>query len=413
MFDKTLIIDNITDFSQLVRKNIETSLNSKIELVNDLDASIEDLYLYDLYIIRLDERTEEIIKKLSDEDKFIIIITDHDNEQTREKILSFHVADYVITNSNNSATFISKVAQRLASNTKKTILTVDDSKLILTQISMLLDTQNIHYIQCRDGEEAWDYLNNTHSKKIDLVVTDYEMPKMNGYELVKNIRTKYSFEELPVLVLSGTEDTYMISRFLKAGANDYITKPFINEEFMGRVTNALLVVEMFEKIKNMAMTDHLTGIHNRVYFYETATKVLDIAKRAKQPSAIAMIDIDNFKSINDTYGHEVGDRALIHIANTMKKTLRRSDILVRFGGEEFVILLPNCPHEQALKIMQKVCNVVAKAELQLEDSKTLKITVSIGVTSKFTEEVDEMIETADKYMYTAKQTGKNKIYSEG
>ena len=166
MFYKTLIIDNNVDFSQLVRKNIETSLNTKIELVHDLEASIEDLYLFNLYIIRLDEKTEDILKKLSDEDKFIIIITDFDNEAVREKILSFHVADYVITNSNNSAAFISKVALRLESNAKKTILTVDDSRLILTQISMLLDTQNIHYIQCRDGEEAWEYLNNTNSKKI-------------------------------------------------------------------------------------------------------------------------------------------------------------------------------------------------------------------------------------------------------
>lgn len=288
---------------------------------------------------------------------------------------------------------------------------MDDSKLVLTQISILLDTQNIHYIQCSNGEEAWQHLQNPHSKPVDLVVTDYEMPIMNGYDLVKNIRTKYSFEELPVLVLSGTEDTYIISRFLKVGANDYITKPFINEEFLGRITNALLVVEMFTKIKSMAMTDHLTGLHNRVYFYAKGVKILENANRATQPSSIAMIDIDNFKSVNDTYGHEVGDQALIHVANTMNKALRRSDVLVRFGGEEFVILLPNCPHAQAMKVMQKLCDFVAKTPLDITTDTKLTITISIGLTSQI-KNVDQMLETADKYMYTAKQNGKNRVHTE-
>ena len=411
MFNSTLIIDDDTLFSTIIRENIEISLNTTIDSFDDYNVKIDRLFEYDLYIIRLDIQTESIIKKLSDEDKFIIITTNYDNKETREKILSLHVADYVVTNAPSSATYIAKVAKRLESNEAKRILIVDDSKIILLQIAILLGTQNINYVQCRDGKEAWDYLNDTNSQPIDLVVTDYEMPKMNGYELVKQIRTRYSFEELPVLVLSGTQDTYMISRFLKVGANDYITKPFINEEFMGRVTNALLVAEMFNKIKNMAMTDQLTGIHNRLYFYETATKVLNIASRSKQPSAIAMVDIDNFKNINDTFGHEVGDRALIHIVETMKNTLRSSDIFVRFGGEEFVILLPNCPHDKALYVMQKVCDTIEKATLHISSSESLKITVSIGITSVL-EDIDIMIDKADKYMYYAKQHGKNQVYTQ-
>ncbi len=411
MFKKTLVIDADTDFTDVLKESIIKQINTQTTIVNDLDSDIEEFYSYNLYIIRLHEKTEERIKQLAHEDKFIIIITDEDNKEVRKKILSFHVSDYVVTNSVASAKFVAKVAKRLQDNAKKTVLVVDDSKVVLTQISMLLEAQNINYILCHDGQEAWELLNAKNSKKIDLVVTDYEMPIMDGYNLVKKVRTLYSFEELPMLVLSGTEDTYMISRFLKVGANDYITKPFINEEFIGRVNNTLLVVNMFNEIKNMAMTDHLTGLHNRVYFYETATKVLNIANRAKHPSAVAMIDIDNFKSVNDTYGHEVGDQALIHVGNIMQKALRRSDILVRFGGEEFVILLPNCPHDQAMKIMQKLCSFVAKSELNIGHDTVLKITVSVGVTSKILD-ADAMIEQADKYMYTAKQNGKNQVYSE-
>jgi len=276
---------------------------------------------------------------------------------------------------------------------------------------MLLDSQNINHIQCHDGAEAWKYLQDPTSKKIDLVVSDYEMPQMNGYDLVKKIRSKYSFDELPVLILSGTENTYMICRFLKAGANDYIPKPFINEEFIGRVSNALTVVDMFNEIKNMAMTDQLTGLHNRMYFYDAGVKIYEGAKRANNPIAIAMIDIDNFKSINDTYGHEVGDQALKHVSKTIKKSLRRSDVFVRFGGEEFVILLPNTPHDQAMKVTKKVCSLVEKEHLTLDDGTTLTITISIGVTSEVVD-IDKMLEKADHYMYTAKQNGKNRVYSE-
>ncbi|MDF1879638.1 diguanylate cyclase, partial [Sulfurimonas sp. SAG-AH-194-C20] len=392
--------------------NIAKILPVDISAVTDLSKKIEDLLDYGLYIIRLDDKTVDIIKLLTDADKFVILITRHDNKEIREQILSYHVSDYVVTNSNASVDFVCKTIKRFISNVKKTILIVDDSKLVLTQMSLLLSSQNIKFIQCSDGEEAWQHLQNASSKKIDLVITDYEMPKMNGYELVKNIRTKYSFEELPVLVVSGSENTYMISRFLKVGANDYITKPFINEEFMGRINNSLLIVDMFNKIKSMAMTDQLTGMHNRLYFYEAGVKILDNASRAGQKSAIAMIDIDNFKSVNDTYGHEVGDRALIHVANTMKKALRRSDVLVRFGGEEFVILLPNCPHDQAVKVMQKVCQSVAKSPITIDKDKDLTITISIGLTSILTD-VDVMLETADKYMYEAKQSGKNRVFTKG
>ncbi|MDF1883534.1 diguanylate cyclase [Sulfurimonas sp. SAG-AH-194-C21] len=411
MFKKILIIDNDVLFNRKIQEKLQNSLHFSVTAIEDLDTNIEALFDYELYIIRLDDKTDDIIKELTDKDKFVILITQHDNKDIREKILSYHVSDYVVTNSSASVGFVYKIVQRLESNTRKTILTVDDSKLVLTQMAILLSSQNIHYVQCSDGAEAWEYLQNTNSKKIDLVITDYEMPNMNGYELVKNIRTTFSFEELPVLVVSGSEDTYMISRFLKVGANDYITKPFINEEFMGRITNALLIVEMFDKIKSMAMTDHLTGIHNRVYFYEAGIKILENANRAKQESAIAMIDIDNFKSVNDTYGHEAGDRALIHVANTIKKALRRSDVLVRFGGEEFVILLPNCPHKQAMKVMQKVCDYVAKSPCNIGDNTEITVTISIGVTSKIVA-VDQMLETADKYMYEAKQSGKNRVVSQ-
>ncbi len=411
MFKKIVIVDNDTRFTESLKKAIAqekkrsvTTHNFKVERLNDA------IYQYDLYVIRLDALTLNLIQELSEREKFIILTTNYDTPEVREKILSLHVTDYIITNSKTSIDFVCDVINKLECNDKRNVLVVDDSKLVLAQISLILKTQNINYMLCTNGVEALEHLSNPTSK-VDLVITDYVMPKMDGYELVKKIRAKFSFDALPVLILSGTEDTYMISRFFKAGANDYIPKPFIKEEFIGRISNALATVNMFNEIKEMAMTDQLTGLHNRLYFYDAGVKIFEGAMRANNLVSIAMIDIDDFKSINDTYGHEVGDKALIHVANTIQRSLRRSDVFVRFGGEEFVILLPNTPLQQALKVTRKVCSLVRKTPLVLDDGKELFLTVSIGVTSQI-DTIDKMLERADHYMYAAKRSGKDRVYTQ-
>lgn len=412
MFNKTLLIDEDSSFINTVSANIKSALSTFVDTIFDYsNINLDNITNYNLYIIRLNEQTKETIKYLSNLDKLILILTNEDTKETRKEILSLSVTDYIITNSKSSATTVTMIVKRLDNNSHKTVLIVDDSKLSLMQLSMVLETQNLNYVQCSNGQEALDYLRRPNSKKIDLVITDYEMPIMNGYELLQNIRKKFHLEELPVLVISGTEDHFMISKFLKAEANDYISKPFMHEEFIARVTNSLSLVSMFSEIKNMTMTDYLTGLNNRIYFYDVGVNTLEISRRAQQPVALAMIDIDDFKKINDTYGHEAGDKALIHIAKSIKKVLRRSDIFVRFGGEEFVILLPNCPHEQAVNIMNKVCKLIEKSILILNDTTKISMTVSIGITSEINT-IDNMLEIADKYMYTAKKTGKNRVYSE-
>lgn len=411
MFNKILIIDDDITFSKTLMSSIEVDIHAEIKIINDYtNIDVDKLIDYDLYIIRLNDATTKNIKYLSNLDKLILVLTNQDTQEIRKEILSLNVTDYIITNTQSSHNMVSLIAKRIDNNAHKTILIVDDSKLALTQLSMILDTQNLNYIQCNNGQEAWEYLTKPNAKKIDLVVTDYEMPLMNGYELVQKIRSQFHLEELPILVISGTEDSFMISQFLKAGANDYINKPFIHEEFIARITNSLSLVSMFHKITNMAMTDYLTGINNRIYFYEAGANLLEIARRTQQTISIAMLDIDNFKKVNDTYGHEVGDKVLIHLTKTIKKALRRSDMFVRFGGEEFVVLLPNCPHKQALQVMNKVCQLVAKSKLKIKQDIELQITVSIGVSSQI-ETLDNMLEIADKYMYYAKNNGKNQVYS--
>ena len=253
MLKKVFIIDNDIRYSNSLKNKIDnTDLYTECKVVkefNDID-SIEDISSYDVYFIRLDKKTIKIIDELSDEDKKVVILTNKYDEKTREQISSFGVSDYIITDNNAQGNTALNILNRLSNNADLTVLLVDDSSLILNTLVIMLETQNINYVKCKNGKEAWDYLSDLDSKKIDLIISDYEMPLMDGYELTRRVRSKYSKEELPLLILSGTEDNSMIAKFLKAGANDYIPKPFIPEEFFNRISNTLSSLEMHRKIKN-------------------------------------------------------------------------------------------------------------------------------------------------------------------
>lgn len=412
MFNKILIIDNDEVYTGKLKNKLETNLNVLCKIIKNVNENVDNIEQYDLYFIRINTQNKKIIDTLTDKEQFVILLTDKekDDEKTRKLINSSGASDYIITNSASKGDVALRIANRIINNAKLTIMIVDDSPVILSTLSMILESQNLNYIKCSNGQEAWNYINNPITTNIDLIITDYEMPVMNGYEFTKLVRTKFPMEELPILILSGTQNTIMIARFLKVGANDYIPKPFINEEFIARISNSLNILDMFKKIRNMAMTDHLTGLHNRAYFYQAGEQLLAISKRSSISVSLCMIDIDNFKSINDTYGHNVGDRALKHITNTLKKGIRESDILVRFGGEEFIILLPNCKQDKALEIMQMLTKLVANTIFYLDNGEKLTITISSGLTSNMTS-LDSMVHQADKYMYEAKRNGKNQVYT--
>lgn len=411
MFKRTLIIDNDILFAEAVSKSLKKNIDTDINIVYDLEKVVKDILDYDFYVIRYNKVTDTLITKLCDAKKFIVLITAEDTHEVRDKILTYSITDYVTSISIVSAQYVAKIAQKLLNNAKRNILIVDDSSIIRKQVSQLLATQNLQTSECTNAKEALAYLNNLDSLKVDLLITGYKMPIMNGYYFTKELRESFSFEELPVLVLSDTPDKYIISRFLKIGVNDFVSKPFINEEFLGRIANTLLLSDMFKKIKSMAMTDQLTGANNRTYFNETGVKILDISKRSGKPISLAMIDIDNFKRVNDSFGHDIGDQALIHVANICQNNIRGSDIFIRFGGEEFVVLLPNCSAEDATNTMEKVRKAISESHLIVMEDIDLAITVSIGVTSE-SDTIEKMLKKADTFMYEAKQTGKNKVCSQ-
>jgi len=314
---------------------------------------------------------------------------------------------YVLKNSPNSIRLAVKFAQRALKNYDTNILIVDDSKLYRGILSKLVQEMNINVFQAEDAKEALEFLNTT-KEKISLVLTDYEMPGMNGLNLTMKLRENFDKDQLGIIVLSNIDDTSIVSDFLRYGANDFINKPFTKEEVLIRINSNLELLDLFSQITDMANKDFLTGAYNRRYFYDSGEAIFLKAKRKNDNLAVAMLDIDKFKNINDTYGHDVGDEAIKEIKKILDINLRTSDLMARFGGEEFCMLLEDITEENVSQLFEKIRVEFENNVIKVDDLE-IKYTVSFGIAYGLAESLEEMVKLSDDALYDAKENGRNQI----
>ena len=236
----------------------------------------------------------------------------------------------------------------------KTILLVDDETINLNALSgMLNKTYNI--VTASSGFEAIDIISK---KNIDLILLDIVMPKMDGFAVCKALKVDFKTKKIPIIFLTTKTDEESIEKAYEIGCVDYVIKPFRLKELLSRIKRELSMQKMVHKLELLSITDSLTGLYNRRYFTEVSKHILDLAKRENKPLSVVMIDIDNFKNINDTYGHQVGDKALVSLSKRLMKCQRKSDIICRYGGEEFVILFPNTSLDGAVRHTRNVVSAL-------------------------------------------------------
>ncbi len=240
------------------------------------------------------------------------------------------------------------------------------------------------------------------------MITDYTMPGMDGFELTKRIRKNYSKEGMAVIGISAYGNPLVSAKFIKHGANDFLNKPVIAEEFYSRVNQNLEMLELVERIRDSANRDYLTKLFNRRYFFDLGRSLHANAKRHHAPLSVAMVDIDFFKKINDTHGHDAGDKALVHMAEILTSRFRDSDIVARFGGEEFCILAPEMKSDKILEVFEGLRKAI-EASPALCDGISIPFTVSIGLCARMEDSLEKMINQADSMLYKAKHSGRNKV----
>jgi len=244
-----------------------------------------------------------------------------------------------------------------------------------------------------------------------LILLDILMPGMDGYEVCRTIKADKSLRHIPIIFITSKNDDRSIEYAYEIGASDYISKPFRHRELLARVGNTLRIQELQEELRLLASIDPMTRLYNRRYFTTMADKILKLARRERNPLSLAILDIDHFKQINDTYGHLIGDRVIIALAEQLMKRYRESDLLCRFGGEEFVILMPNTELDIAALLAERTRKEIEQLEVYYSDG-SLSLTVSIGVSQidlEKEETLDGVLKRADDALYTAKNEGRNRV----
>jgi len=240
----------------------------------------------------------------------------------------------------------------------------------------------------------------------DLILLDIDMPEMDGYEVCTILKSSIGTASIPIIFVTAKNEVHEEEKGLEIGAVDYITKPISPAIVAARVKTHVTLKLQHDKLQNMAMHDQLTGLYNRYFLLEDARHKVSKSKRHSYALSVLMMDIDHFKVINDNYGHAVGDDVLRAVADSLSSEKRQEDVLARFGGEEFVLLLDHCNIKEAEIKAERL-----RAAIEILQPADLKITVSVGVAELNSEETTftEPLKRADDALYIAKEKGRNRV----
>ncbi|MEM9538873.1 MAG: diguanylate cyclase [Cyanobacteria bacterium P01_E01_bin.42] len=294
------------------------------------------------------------------------------------------------------------------------ILIVDDIASNLQIIGEILDEVGYATTFAISGKQALDRI---FTARPDLILLDLMMPDMNGLKVCEILKADPTYQDIPVIFLTASNEQNHLLQAFEKGAVDYITKPFNHQELLARVKTHLELKYTRDELKKalaelekLATTDPLTGIANRRYLLILGEREFLRVCRYDRPLSILMLDLDRFKNINDTYGHSLGDEVLKKMAEVTSSVLRAMDYFGRFGGEEFVILLPETNLEEGRDVAERIGREIAEMQLtHLE--KIIKITVSIGVATYQVGDttIDDILRRADDALYQAKRLGRDRV----
>jgi diguanylate cyclase (GGDEF)-like protein len=292
------------------------------------------------------------------------------------------------------------------------ILIVEDDSVIAALVHQFLTRSGYQAIITRSAEEAEEILKG---EEINIILSDVKLPGMDGIAFTKKVKKQYS---LDVIITTGYSSEYSYEDAINNGASDLIFKPIRLNELMLRINRVIrersLINErdrMIENLRKLSIKDPLTELYNSRYFYEQLEKEIARSGRYLHPLALIFIDIDHFKAINDTYGHMVGDRALLLIAQKMKNCLRSQDTAYRFAGDEFTIILPETTADQTEVVADRIRSEMENERLVIFEKQISQITLSLGIAEYVrNEDMKQFIHRADVTMYQAKKSGGNKIF---
>ena len=411
--NKILIVEDNKALAKLIAKKMEDNVEMDVDVAHSFAQAQAFLNTSKDYFIALldlnlpDAPNGEVVDFVASKGLPIIVLTGSMDDKTRETFMDKDIVDYVYKGNMSDVNYIFHMIDRLKNNKQYKVMVVEDVMQTRNDVKKILQNLQFQVFTAAHGEEAMNYF--ADNPDIKLVVSDYGMPVKDGLEVLKELREQKDKNELGVIMMTSSNENVSGAVFLKNGANDFIAKPFLKEELICRVNNTIENMENINKIANFANKDFLTGLFNRRYFYDDMQEYLASLEENPMPYAVAVIDIDGLKNINDKYGQDSGDKILKLLAKKLIDDTKSSDIAARFGGGEFCVLLKNVSQEDAVKFFVGLRAAIAANPVNIKNE-SVKISVSIGVTfGKSDYNVDEILELADEALYRAKQNGRNRV----
>lgn len=411
---RILLVENSRTFTDLLRAAIAQRVELPVVVVSTLAeaaAALDDggsWFLALTGLVLADGDRDAVVDFFVARGLPTVVVSGVYDESLRKRILTQQIIDFVLKNAPDSIDYLAWLVQRLARNRAITALVVDDSPSARAYAASLLKMYGYRVVEAADGAAGLRAIEANPS--IRLAVVDQEMPGMEGVEFTRRLRTLRARDMLAVIGLSGNNDPSLVPRFLKNGANDFLRKPFSREEFFCRVSQNVDQLELIGTLQDLATRDFLTSLPNRRHFLEQSQRMLPQWLARQEPVSVAMLDIDHFKHINDTCGHEAGDEALRAVAATLAAHARPQDMVARFGGEEFCMLVPGLDAAAATDYFETLRARIADLKIPL-GTQTLRLTISIGVSSSGPQRqtLHPLLTEADKYLYLAKAGGRNRV----
>ncbi len=378
---------HIAELAQALKVRLPDALIMDVSLPENAQSGLD-------YIASLQQSLPEYLP--------LLVLTSHNSFEHHLQAVRIGARGYFVKPLNTTA-LEARLQRLLAVNRREAfrVLIVDDDQLLAEHYALVLQGAGLRAEILLDPSQIYEGLNRFRP---DVVLLDVLMPECSGPELAQLIRLQDEWLSVPIIYLSSETDSDRQLAALVKGGDDFLTKP---------ITDTALIVAVFARaqrarqLADMMTKDSLTGLLQHARVKERLSHELQRSERTSEPLSVVMLDIDHFKHVNDSYGHLIGDQVISSLANLLKQQLRKTDIIGRYGGEEFLLILPDCNQQQAFSLVEQLRQSFAALPFNF-DYVNFHCTFSAGVTqAKATDNTEQLIDQADKALYVAKHAGRN------
>lgn len=414
---QVLLVEDTRFYSIAIRDRLESQFGVKVThcatfaaLKCALDIAEGDFALAILDLCQPDAPNGEALDYVIAHNIATVVFSGISSDAKREQVLAKNVSDYVAKSSIHSIDhLIEAVDRRLSADAAEFLLL--DPEVETCGLSGLLDECNFHPVAVANEQEALAVLDRIRG--IELVLIRAEIAARNDHAFLRLMQERYGEEGIRMIGYSSVIGRDDVARFLDAGGDDFFHLPISSDDLAGRLRHTMALHKQIQVLQRMASRDYLTDLVNRRYFFDRGPKLVQMCLRQGLPTSMALMDIDHFKKLNDTYGHEIGDVVLKAVAKKLSLLVgEKQHLIARIGGEEFGILFSGIDIEAAFEYCDHIRSEISKVRIVVDDE-DISVTISMGLaTISGSETFDNYLNAADQYLYLAKHSGRNRVFSD-